>query len=568
MKQKRDGKKVINWHRPFAHGVQFRNRYLRKRCQDVVYEHINQLRNANIARLMDESWELFSLCYDMHDEEDSFLEFRVDEYDDTDDYTTEKLDRDDSSVMLKNWVMSTRINDVLHKIFYRHPVYHDICMATPLTKQPLDDGNSNATIVLEQHQQGLEERLATHFAKMKNTFSEMDEILHKPYDFFCEQTLYKPYDPFYSELIQSIGNLQNADIIKRIVDANPILAKRIYLLAPFWARSPYTLDEKTSADLIEHLFTLYEVPTFLYPQWFKEWNFGIYRGLDYDSDDPADLLRNSYDYLWKGQAKWICWFLLLGLGGSIKRAAKLFNWNIPSKFTHYLFSASLKASSPVEACIYAEIRRLGGTEHDWQRIIEYDHELFIIDPTEGSFEDDFHEYFWRSTIQWFIEHSSEIPDHESSNVLDWAIHKYTEDVRNGSQTFSWKGRSPRAVIRNSTQYQQEISMVHSQPTKWKKYGLGWELDSSDKWSFKELTHSHQLAKEGKALHHCVSLYDRRCVSGESAIVSVKRNDTHCLTIEINPQTKRIVQALGVCNRKANAEEESILKLWKDTVLGS
>jgi hypothetical protein len=68
------------------------------------------------------------------------------------------------------------------------------------------------------------------------------------------------------------------------------------------------------------------------------------------------------------------------------------------------------------------------------------------------------------------------------------------------------------------------------------------------------------------MHHCVACYAGRCVSGHSAIVSVRSGDSRCVTVEINPLTKQVVQAKGLCNRQATTEEQTAIGLWLKAVV--
>src|SRR5262249_23751534 len=106
-------------------------------------------------------------------------------------------------------------------------------------------------------------------------------------------------DDVYLDVMKSAGKRINGQY----------LVKNVCLFAPFWIRSPRTwTGGKTS--LVDHLFVRYDVLHFLYPEW---------------SQVPGFV-----------RLKWLCWFILLAQGGSLRRAAGLFRWNIPNRFEHYL----------------------------------------------------------------------------------------------------------------------------------------------------------------------------------------------------------------------------------------
>ncbi len=87
------------------------------------------------------------------------------------------------------------------------------------------------------------------------------------------------------------------------------LVKNLCLFAPFWIRSPRRWAGG-KVSLVDHLLVRYEVPRFLYPEW---------------SGVPGFP-----------RLKWLCWFILFAQGGSLRRAAGLFGWNIVGRFEHYL----------------------------------------------------------------------------------------------------------------------------------------------------------------------------------------------------------------------------------------
>ena len=113
---------------------------------------------------------------------------------------------------------------------------------------------------------------------------------------------------------------------------DPHFAKQVCFFAPFWVSSPRTWDQHGEKNLFEHLFVLYEVPEFLFSEWFRE----------------SEVTR----------LKWLCWFIILGQGGSLKRASEFFDWSVPAKFSHYLYDAPSAASptTSMSGCDSSSIR--------------------------------------------------------------------------------------------------------------------------------------------------------------------------------------------------------------------
>jgi len=360
-------------------------------------------------------------------------------------------------------------------------------------------------------------------------------------------------DAMRPQIIESVGDWRNLDAVKLEAERlqSPGLAKLIIFFSPFWVRSPMTWKQDSGVTLLDHLFVLYEVPAFLSADWHRQ----------AESDAP--------------EFKWLCWFILLAQGGSLKRAAARFNWSIPDRFQHYL--RNLPADlSPTRACIFAEVLRLGGNENDFRRICSY--ETFVIDPTAVSRRDSGSVFwmepaavdadFWRETVRWLIANREAITDENSFLILSWAMHEYTEAPRRWpGEVFSWKRRSARAVIERSLEYHNRFKLQRENYT-WQSRGWDWTMDDphTGKWSFAELTSSEELFRESQVMNHCVYTYGSHCASGYSAIVSVKRNDAPCLTIEINLAIKRAVQIRGAFNRAPHPEEQRAVNLWISSVV--
>jgi hypothetical protein len=321
------------------------------------------------------------------------------------------------------------------------------------------------------------------------------------------------------------------------------LALNLLLFAPFWTRPlsqwvPANLDSQSAIfSLLEHLFVRYPVPKFLYSEW---------QGM------PDEL-----------RLKWLCWFILLGQGRSLHRAAPLFGWTVARKFQHNL-QVVPSAMSPTEACIYAEILRLGGSSVEFGRLAQVP--AFIIDPTSVSYQPSYLP-FWQQTVSWLHQQRDRLNAEQAATILQWAMHKYTEAERAGLQPFSWQGRSLQRVLELSDAYLRQISRPVTAYT-WKPHGWVWEWkdEHSNTWSFTELCSSQALFAEGQALHHCVAGYAARCAAGYSAIVSLRRNELRQITIEINPQTKQLVQARGAYNCAPDVRERAIINQWMNCVI--
>jgi hypothetical protein len=316
-------------------------------------------------------------------------------------------------------------------------------------------------------------------------------------------------------------------------------AHLVLLFAPFWVRKPKDFLDSDDRRMLDHLFVVQKVPAFLYSEWFR-------------ADDAPRF-------------KWLCWFILSAQGGSLKRAASYFNWRISPRFQHHLQDLPAEMS-PTEACILAEVKRLGGSLADFCRLMA--DPGFVVDPTKAA-ASEVHSSFWRDTVRWLIAHGSEITDDESRAILAWAMHEFTE-ARVRETAFSWKGRRTRTTVERATEYLRTLERPWSK-YRWRGHGWNWEPGEAvpGGWSFVELTDGEQLHREGNRMHHCVSSYAGRCAAGHSAIVSLKRYGVPSVTIEVNPTAKQVVQVRGEYNRAADNDEMLAVFRWlTDVVQGN
>ena len=326
------------------------------------------------------------------------------------------------------------------------------------------------------------------------------------------------------------------------------------LLSEFWIRpaSAWVAPEGDSGDLIvslmEHLFVRYPVPGFLTHVWrFQRDDWGMFA-------DPRTI-------------KWVCWFILLGQGASLVRAAALFDWCVSKTLFCHLSEAPAELA-PMEACMWAEVMRLGGTPTEFERLKRSG--SYVWDPTippatvEGV-NDGGYVAFWRETVLWLIQHRAELTEPMVEVILDWAVHRRTEE-RRGQPRFSWKGRSPAQAHQAGLEYrrqQERPACPNYLALTWEACHWDWEHKTEEvaTWSIQELTSGQALFEEGMALRHCVAGYAPRCVSGYCRIFSLRLNGERQLTLEVAPDTGAIFQARGTCNRRAQRREEEVLRLW-------
>jgi hypothetical protein len=463
-----------------------------------------------------------------YEQNQDILNFCIDEiwdewydYDDYEDWNYFNACEDIDFILheARNLFLYGNDNDTLGSIFTREL----------RSSNKIEDEESRQINIVNEHEKlnprGLEERLANHL-------HHMTESKHK--NEWLPSTVYEIFK-----------NGDDREFLQNLPVKSEEFILTLIIFSPFWVRPlrdwnpPELNSEIYITSLVNHLFVYFPIPEFLYAEWFRK----------------PECTR----------LKWLCWFILIGQGGSLYRAAPNFNWKISKKFQHYL-NESPNDLTPTVACIYALIRGQGGTKVEIRRIM--DNPGYIIDPTKISSQEHYI-IFWLDTIKWLIKYRDSITDEEAQLILNWALHHYTESERHRTKPFSWKGRKLRNTIEYSIEYDRQL--IQKSPylsLQWNSHDLDWEMidKNTNKWSIEELTSGYDLAVEGKEMVHCVSTYAPNCASGHSAIFSLCKEGIRKVTIETNPNSNKIVQLRGRHNKYPERDEKSIIDKWvKDIV---
>ncbi len=96
-------------------------------------------------------------------------------------------------------------------------------------------------------------------------------------------------------------------------------------------------------------------------------------------------------------------------------------------------------------------------------------------------------------------------------------------------------------------------------------------DDGRRWCIRELTCYAQLIAESRELKHCVRSYRRRCWLGVSSVFSLQALEIRCgreclvpyLTIEVDRESRRIVQIRGKWNRRYARDEHPLVRQWAE-----
>lgn len=143
--------------------------------------------------------------------------------------------------------------------------------------------------------------------------------------------------------------------------------------------------------------------------------------------------------------------------------------------------------------------------------------------------------------------------------------------------FSIAGRAPQSLQRLLAAWHAELGRRLHTGRCWKASGCAefhlCEAPQGDdgeaaRWRLAEILHGSELRDEGRALHHCVASYEWRCLRGTSSIWSLRRQSGEGppqprYTVEVDPQTRTIVQIRGYQNCRASGQPRRILDLWAE-----
>lgn len=304
---------------------------------------------------------------------------------------------------------------------------------------------------------------------------------------------------------------------------------------------------KILSDLLRHLFAKYEVPAFL--------DKGF---VDYDLDS-------------------IFLFLLMGKGRPLKEF-ELVPLTITRKAFRYVESTP-EYYTFFEAFRRCQVLGLGGSEH-----LNYEIMRSILREKRTAKQD----AFWITVIEFFIKQP--MMDYSRiSEIIDYIYNaKYVSVIHNNvnapeQPNFTMKGRTIHTLLRDTEHWHNRLAeerkkLKDNNFSKWEPFQFpNWTVSYGvDKhkttYDMVQLTTAKELASEGSDLHHCVASYNRSCSTGTTSIWSFrKQSDTYeydgglfkrLLTIQLN-KDGTIVQIRGSYNRKANGQEQSIVRRWAD-----
>lgn len=124
-------------------------------------------------------------------------------------------------------------------------------------------------------------------------------------------------------------------------------------------------------------------------------------------------------------------------------------------------------------------------------------------------------------------------------------------------------RDINTIRQGSNQWHIDQTKIKSgKVTEWsKKFESFEESKGNSIFKFIELNTTRQLINEGRVMHHCVGSYASRCLNGGTRIVSIKKDGSSYLTLELNNTS--IVQAKLKANKKPGNFDYNLIGIFAD-----
>lgn len=195
--------------------------------------------------------------------------------------------------------------------------------------------------------------------------------------------------------------------------------------------------------------------------------------------------------------------------------------------------------------------------------------------------------FWREVARFFV--ANPVRFEEIDDLCDYLGEQHRRDA-----AYSLKGRTLVSLHRRMQEWHQDLAAIERieamrrraqaaanrstilpppQGRSWLGSTLldwDWQPSAKDaksrgeRFVVRQLITASELVVEGRAMHHCVSMYAAKCMAGNASIWVLRRQalgkTDRMLTIELDRQ-HRAVQVRGFGNRLATAEERQVLGRW-------
>lgn len=267
------------------------------------------------------------------------------------------------------------------------------------------------------------------------------------------------------------------------------------------------------------------------------------------------------------------WYLQLARGESVRRIK--FSGHLKlSKSEARFFMQAPDDATPEQAVRYAQAMACG-SGHARAR------DIMLCLPSVA----DLHgEPFWQEAIRFLVRLDC-IDRSEMQRVVHFCqAQRFTPSTQLigplGTNeplqpNLSLKGRSLRSVRRMMVEWENELKrtrsafLFFSPDTSWPATSIEGHLGRSETrtWRIEEVLTPRMLRREGNEMRNCVMSYLGRCVQRQTSIWSLSkwegRKRQRRATIEVDPTTRQIRQALGRWNCDLEEEESKVLREWAE-----
>ena len=287
---------------------------------------------------------------------------------------------------------------------------------------------------------------------------------------------------------------------------------------------------------------------------------------------PPVLLSGWFAHGYEGRVA-RRWFLRAGAGISLREVG--FPVSLTRRMAHDL--ALAPAHYPIGFALrWAQARGLGGSDRAARAVAGS-----VLGQHSLAYRDD----FWTTLIQFVVNHP-DFPLARLDGVVAYLdARKFAQqpaligagdgvevDLDPPEPDLTLKGWTVASLLRRVDEWQ-----ARGQPAtpdrafvRWDRSGIG-EYRGDDlfdrTWTIRELLDSDALAAEGEAMDHCVATYTAYCAKRLATIwsVGVEVPDwrERSATVEVDPATRRVVQAKGRTNCEPDDSCRWIIRRWVD-----
>lgn len=354
-----------------------------------------------------------------------------------------------------------------------------------------------------------------------------------------KQEAWQANQPDFAGLLSKAKDAQFKKL-EQIAAYNPVTLVRgyeQYAIRPidqFVARTRSSNPTTRTMEFIRYAFNKYNPPSFLYEAW-----------------DHGDKL--PYRHLFTVQEDFKLWYLALAQGRSLYKECTM---GLLSKRETFYFSTCPHSMKIPEVVWYAVIRCFDETAPAAlaRKIASTKLHNYPVND------------FWKGVARWFLKVNTSVG--QMNDLLDYIYNRHRENV-------NWyvKDQSLPGLQRAMHSWHREMYRAQTMIRRYEKWDGIKTPDSEFErgagrkkvhWRFHQIKTGSELAKEGSAQHHCVSVYGAACHAGRCSIWSLTTDESghvaRALTIEVSANGE-IVQARGYANRAPRTEEMSVLREW-------